>query len=137
MNKLIKEIIKFFGVSGIGWLIDTTIYIILTSILKINIDISNMISSLTGVTFVFLVATRKIFKTNTKININIKYIIYIIYQVILIITISHILVILKENILLLNINIITKYINIIVKILITPITMIINYIVVKNLLEKL
>lgn len=137
MNKLIKEIIKFFGVSGIGWLIDTTIYIILTSISKINIDISNMISSLIGVTFVFIVSTRKIFKTNTKININIKYIIYIIYQIILIITVSHILVILKDNILLLNINIITKYINIIVKILITPFTMIINYMVVKNLLEKL
>lgn len=137
MNKLIKEIIKFFGVSGIGWLIDTTIYIILTSIIKINIDISNMISSLIGVTFVFIVSTRKIFKTNTKININIKYIIYIIYQIILIITVSHILVILKDTIILLNINIITKYINIIVKILITPFTMIINYIVVKNLLEKL
>lgn len=136
MKKII-EILNFFGVSGVGWLIDTTIYLILSNIININIDISNMISSLVGVTFVFIVSTRKIFQNNTKTNINIKYIIYIIYQIILIILVSHILVILKGYLLLLNINIISKYINIIVKILITPFTMIINYIVMKILLEKL
>ena len=136
MKKII-EILNFFGVSGVGWLIDTTIYLILINIININIDISNMISSLVGVTFVFIVSTRKIFQNNTKTNINIKYIIYIIYQIILIILVSHILVILKGYLLLLNINIISKYINIIVKILITPFTMIINYIVMKILLEKL
>lgn len=136
MKKII-EILNFFGVSGVGWLIDTTIYLILSNIININIDISNMISSLVGVTFVFIVSTRKTFQNNTKTNINIKYIIYIIYQIILIILVSHILVILKGYLLLLNINIISKYINIIVKILITPFTMIINYIVMKILLEKL
>ena len=136
MKKII-EILNFFGVSGVGWLIDTTIYLILINIINIIIDISNMISSLVGVTFVFIVSTRKIFQNNTKTNINIKYIIYIIYQIILIILVSHILVILKGYLLLLNINIISKYINIIVKILITPFTMIINYIVMKILLEML
>ena len=61
--KLIKQAFKFFGISGIGWLIDFLIYTILTSVLKINVDVSNMISSLVGVSFVFLVSTRKIFQT--------------------------------------------------------------------------
>lgn len=135
MKNIIKEILKFFGVSMIGWMIDFTIYTILSNIL--NIDISNMISSLIGVTFVFIISTRKIFQNNTKINIKVKYIIYIVYQITLILLVSHILIILKNNLLLLNINIITKYINIIVKILITPFTMIINYIVTKTLLEKI
>lgn len=137
MKKLIKEILKFVGVSGIGWIIDTIVYLLLSSLIKLNIDISNMISSLVGVTFVFIVSTRKIFQNNTKININIKYIIYIVYQVILILIVSHILLILKEYILTFQIPIISKHINIIVKILITPFTMVINYIVTKYIIEKL
>lgn len=137
MKKLIKEILKFVGVSGIGWIIDTIVYLLLSSLIKLNIDISNMISSLVGVTFVFIVSTRKIFQNNTKININIKYIIYIVYQVILILIVSHILLILKEYILTFQIPIISKHVNIIVKILITPFTMVINYIVAKYIIEKL
>lgn len=137
MKKIIKEALKFFGVSGIGWLIDLTIYLLLTNIIKIDVNISNIISSLVGVTFVFLVSTRKIFQNNTKINLKIKYIIYIIYQIILILIVSELLLILKKYLLTLDIDLITKYINIIVKIIITPFTMLINYIVMKLLIEKL
>lgn len=137
MKKLIKEILKFVGVSGIGWIIDTIIYLILSNIISVSVNIANMISSLIGVSFVFIVSTRKIFKNNTKINIKIKYLIYLVYQIILIITVSYILLILKEYILTLDVSPISEHINIIVKILITPFTMIINYIVTKLLIEKL
>ncbi len=137
MKKIIVEAFKFFGLSGIGWIIDLIIYTLLTSLLKINVDIANMISSLFGVTFVYLTSTRKIFKNNSKINLKIKYIIYIVYQVILIITVSKIMIILKDYLININISLLKKYINIVVKIIITPFTMIINYIVMKNLIEKL
>lgn len=137
MKKIVKEILKFVGVSGIGWLIDTTIYLILSNIINISVNISNMVSSLVGVSFVFIISTRKIFKNNTKINIKIKYLIYIVYQIILIVGISYILLILKDYILTLHIPIISKYVNIIAKILITPFTMIINYITTKLLIEKM
>lgn len=135
MKKLLKQALNFFGISGIGWILDLIVYTILTSILKINVDISNMISSLVGVTFVFFISTRKLFINNSKINIKIKYIIYVVYQIILIFTASKIMLLLKDY--LSNIELIVKYINIIVKIIITPFTMIINFIVMKNLIEKL
>ena len=130
MKKILIEGLKFIGFSGIGWLIDTTIYLILTSIFKLNVDISNIFSSLVGVTFVFIMS-------NSKINIKIKYLIYIIYQMLLILTASKIMLILKDYLITSNINIIIKYINIIVKIIITPFTMLINFIVMKLLIEKI
>lgn len=137
MKELLIKGLKFIGFSGIGWLIDTTIYMILTSIFKLNIDISNIFSSLVGVTFVFIMSTRKIFVSKSKINIKIKYLIYVIYQVILIITVSKLMLLLKSVITPLNIELINKYINIIVKIIITPFTMLINFIVMKLLIEKI
>lgn len=137
MKELLIKGLKFIGFSGIGWLIDTTIYMILTSIFKLNIDISNIFSSLVGVTFVFIMSTRKIFVSKSKINIKIKYLIYVIYQVILIITVSKLMLLLKSVITPLNVELINKYINIIVKIIITPFTMVINFIVMKLLIEKI
>ena len=137
MKELLIKGLKFIGFSGIGWLIDTTFYMILTSIFKLNIDISNIFSSLVGVTFVFIMSTRKIFVSKSKINIKIKYLIYVIYQAILIITVSKLMLLLKSVITLLNIELINKYINIIVKIIITPFTMVINFIVMKLLIEKI
>lgn len=137
MKKVLIEGLRFIGFSGIGWLIDTTIYLILTSIFKLNVDVSNIFSSLVGVTFVFIMSTRKIFVSNSKINIKIKYLIYVIYQIILILTASKIMLLLKDYLITLNIDIIIKYINIIVKIIITPFTMLINFIVMKLLIEKI
>lgn len=137
MKKILLTGLKFIGYSGIGWLIDTTIYLILTNIFKLNIDISNMLSSLVGVTFVFIMSTRKIFINSNKMNIKLKYLIYIIYQILLIMLVSKLMLILKDYLLTLNINIITKYISIIVKIVITPFTMLINFIVMKLLIEKI
>lgn len=137
MKKIIIDILKFVGVSGIGWLIDVLIYLTLSSIIKLNVDISNMISSLVGVSFVFLVSTRKIFVNNSKINLKLKYIIYIVYQLILIYLASLTILALKNYLTSLDIKIVTKYVNIISKIIITPFTMLINFIVMKLLIEKI
>ncbi len=137
MKKIIIDILKFVGVSGIGWLIDVLIYLTLSSIIKLNVDISNMISSLVGVSFVFLVSTRKIFVNNSKINLKLKYIIYIVYQLILIYLASLAILSLKNYLTSLDIKLVIKYVNIISKIIITPFTMLINFIVMKLLIEKI
>lgn len=137
MKKLIKQAISFVGISGLGWIIDFIIFSILTSIINININIANMFSSFVGVTFVFMVSTRKLFINNSKINIKIKYIIYVVYQIILITTVSYIMIIIKDFLININIKFIVEYIDIIVKIIITPFTMLINFIVMKYLIEKI
>ena len=96
MKKIIKQAIGFIGISGLGWIIDIIIYTLLTSILKINVNIANAFSSFIGVSFVFIISTRKLFINNSRINIKIKYIIYIVYQIILISSASYIMLVLKN-----------------------------------------
>ena len=136
MKKLIIQFFKFLLISGTGWLIDTTIYTILTVILKYNVIFSNILSSIPAITFVFFVSTRKIFLTHIgKFSLKQKYLIYILYQIILITTVSligQILYNISEN-LLSN----KELLKIILKLTITPITMITNFFVMKFLAEKL
>ena len=96
-----------------------------------------MISSFTGVTFVFLLSTRKVFINNSKVNLKIKYLVYVVYQIILIIIVSKIMLLLKNSLISFDVDFFRKYVDIIVKIIITPFTMLINFIVMKKLIEKI
>lgn len=138
--KLLNQFKRFLLTSGIGWLIDFGIYSIIISFFGINILYANIISSIPAVTFVFIISTRKTF-TNGESNLSLrmKYIIYIIYQFILLLFISnlgqYLFYILNSNLFITMIF--GKYMKIFVKIIITPITMTINFLVMKFLIEKL
>ena len=135
-QKIIKSL-KFFGLSGIGWLMDVSIYSILSYIFNINVGIANIISSFVAVTFVFTTSTRKIFKNTQSFKLRYKYIAYLIYQVLLITLSSFVIAFLKDFIIGLSINWLNNYVNILVKILVTPFTMVLNYIVMSLLIEKI
>jgi len=138
MKKIFFQAIKFFGISGIGWLIDMVIFTTLTN-LEVNTILSNIISSLVAVTFVYFTSTKKIFiNKNEKINLNKKYVVYIIYQVLMILASSTLIGLINKGIILyINYEIFLKYSKIITKILVTPLTMICNFIFMKLLIEKI
>lgn len=138
MKKIFFQVIKFFGISGIGWLIDMVIFTALTN-LEVNTILSNIISSLVAVTFVYFTSTKKIFiNKNEKINLNKKYVVYIIYQVLMILASSTLIGLINKGIILyINYEIFLKYSKIITKILVTPLTMICNFIFMKLLIEKI
>ena len=135
-QKIIKSL-KFFGLSGIGWLMDVSIYSILSYIFNINVGIANIISSFVAVTFVFTTSTRKIFKNTQSFKLRYKYIAYLIYQVLLITLSSFVIAFLKDFIVELSISWLNNYVNILVKIIVTPFTMVLNYIVMSLLIEKI
>ncbi len=139
LNILIKQIISFVLVSGIGWLLDFSTYFLLTHFLKFRVMYANMLSAIPALTYVFILSNKKIFKNdNSKLSIKTKYFIYFIYQLILVSSISLFGEFLYK--LLINkidIKIILNNLKIIIKIFITPITMILNFIIMKNLIEKL
>lgn len=129
-----KKAFKFVLISGIGFIIDFVIYNILTLLFNINVDLSNMISSMVGVTFVFFTSTKKVFENNThKISLKVKYLIYIIYQLLLIFLASKVMLVLKNYLVTFDVILLTKYAHVIVKIFITPFTLTINYFVMKYL----
>ncbi|WP_455541850.1 GtrA family protein [Intestinibacter sp.] len=136
----IKErAIKFILVSGIGWVIDFGIYIILTRYLAWNVLYSNFCSAIPSITFVFIVSTKNIFKNKkTKMSLPTKYIIYFIYQMILISVVSCIGQQLYDVFInIIGIQFILLHLKIFIKIMITPITLIMNFLFMNVLVEKM
>ena len=137
MKTLLKQAVKFIGLSGIGWIIDFSTYSGLC-LLYNNIVVNNIISSWIGVTFVFIFATRKIFKNTSNISLRIKYIVYLCYQMILIFAISKLLGYVNNYIISnITMEMVVSLSSIISKIVVTPITMIMNFIVMKSIIEKI
>ena len=136
-KKLFSQFVKFLFISGIGWLIDFCLYTVLTIKFNLKIFYTNIFSSIPAISYVFLVSTRKIFTKSHRNNFTIiqKYIIYFIYQLLLIFLIS--IVAQKLYILVGKYNLNFRMMKIIIKILVTPITMTINFFVIKYLAEKL
>lgn len=137
LRNLLKQALGFVGLSGIGWILDFCTYTGLGFISE-NLVLNNIISSWVGVTLVFTFATRKIFQNNSKISLRWKYLIYIGYQIILIFFISKLLnginTAIVNNI---DIEFVLRFSSVIAKILVTPITMILNFFVMKGVIEKL
>ena len=135
--KLLNQAVRFIGISGIGWIIDFCTYTILGAISN-NLVLNNTISSWFGVTFVFIFSSRKVFKSNSHISIKWKYIIYILYQCILIFFMSKLLKEINLGIIQnIHIDFILRFSSLIAKILVTPITMVLNFLVMKSVIEKL
>ncbi len=137
LKQLFIQAIKFIGLSGIGWILDFCTYIGLGFISE-NVVMNNFISSWMGVTFVFIFATRKVFKNNSKIPLGAKYVIYIVYQLFLITLISKILGGIDTFILThFTMTLVSKFSSVLAKIIVTPITMILNFFVMKGVIEKI
>ena len=129
MKNLLKQAVKFVGLSGIGWILDFLTYTIL-GLISSNVVVNNIISSWIGVTFVFIFATRKVFQNQSQISLKWKYLIYLGYQVLLILLISKLLGQVNEFILVHNtIRIIGRFS--------TIISMVLNFIVMKSVIERL
>ncbi len=137
MKRFIYQVLQFIGISGIGWVLDFITYVIL-GFFNENHSFNNFISSWVGVTFVFFFATRRVFENNSHISIWIKYAIYIIYQFVLIYFISKMLGNIDEIILFYAAGgFISKFSGILAKIIVTPITMFLNFFVLKGVIERL
>ena len=135
LKLLVIQFNKFLFVSGTGWIIDFGLYSIFTGILGFQILYSNILSSIPAITFVFIVSTKKIFKENKNgFSTKKKYLIYFIYQMILVFLISLLGQFLYEIAIRNEINF--NSLKIIIKIMVTPITMILNFFVIKHLAEK-
>lgn len=135
------QIVKFLMVSGTGWVLDFSVYIFLTYKLGSIVAYANMISAIPAVTFVFFVSTRKIFDTKSgKVPLGAKYLIYFFYQILLVSIVSFWGQILYNFILgtfFMEYGWVADNLKLLTKVFITPITMIMNFLVLKILAEKL
>lgn len=139
VKKIFKQFMSFLLVSGVGWIMDFSIYFVLTHFANFNVGFANILSSIPAITYVFIMSNKKIFENlHSKLSLKIKYLIYFAYQLLLLLSISLFGEFLYNKLVnLLTIEFLLNNLKIFIKILITPITMTINFIVMKNLIEKL
>lgn len=138
MKRLLDQAIHFVGISGIGWLLDFTVFNLLNFV-SARVDVNNMISSLIAVCFVFTVSTRKTFvQKENGIPLKHKFVIYVLYQLVLIFAVSYVLF--QINGMLIEIlkgTAVSSFTALMAKIIVTPFTMLCNFIVMKLLIEKI
>ena len=136
LKKIIIQAFKFFGLSGLGWIIDMCIFSLLTYFSVYTI-LANIISSFVAVTFVYLTSTKNIFvNMNNKFNIKKKYVVYVLYQVIIVLISSTIINLIAKDLTGSNIELFVNYSKILAKIIVTPFTMVTNFMFMKFLVEK-
>ncbi len=139
-KQLLRQFLQFLSVSGIGFLIDFAGYYLLTAYAGVPIAYANMVSAIPAITWVFLFSTRRIFQKSTgRLPVWGKYIVYLLYQAVLLACVSYLAQFLyglfypwTEGLPLLR-----QYLQLLCKCLITPITMTCNFVVMKLLTEKL
>lgn len=139
IRRIIKQFISFLVVSGVGFLIDFSVYYYLTSYMGVPIAYANMISAVPAITWVFIISTRKIFQTSRhRYRVEVKYVIYLGYQAILLILVSQLAQRIYNYLYpcVYSVHFLSEYLNLLCKCLITPITMICNFLVMKFLSEK-
>lgn len=141
MKRTVKQAIGFVVISGMGWLIDFTVYCLITGLFSLPVGIANVISSTPAITFVFFTSTKKTFQNKPgSLKLGYKYLIYFGYQLVLLVCIStfgQFLFTVIEASSLIHYALVAKYCKVLIKILITPITMTVNFIVMKLLIEKI
>ena len=136
MGNLFFKFCRFIGVSGIGWVMDFVLYTLLTGVIHLPVALSNYLSTIPAITFVFFVSTRKLFVCRPDgLTKPAKYALYVIYQLILVTCVSFLAQWLAA-ILPALLPFLSSFAKLAAKILITPITMVCNFFVLKILAEK-
>jgi len=138
---LFRQILSFLFVSGIGWLIDFSVYFALTTWLDFPVMTANCIIATPAILWVFWFSSRHIFAAKkTGLKLYQKYLIYFAYQMLLVTGISLFAGYLYTQFMasrFVGYEFLYANIKMLIKIVITPITMTMNFIVMKSLLEKL
>ena len=138
---LFRQILSFLFVSGIGWLIDFGVFFVLTTWLGFSVFLGNCISAVPGILWVFWFSSRHIFTAKkTGLKLYQKYLIYFAYQALLVAGVSLLAGYLFTQFIasrFVEYELLYANIKMVIKIAITPITMTMNFIIMKLLLEKL
>lgn len=139
---LMYKFYKFFITSGIGWLLDFSIVWLLISYAKISPFFANSAGSTIGILFVFFTSLYKIFENNGK-WIILKLSIYVVYSVLLILVMSLLVQFLSDNYAFnaaaerFIIWILPVPVALIAKVILTPLSLVMNFFVIKSIVEKI
>ncbi|WP_440113317.1 GtrA family protein [Paenibacillus sp. QZ-Y1] len=129
-----KKLSLFIITSGFGWLLDMAIFFSCVHFFNIPVIISNFFSAGMAVIFVFFLSTKHIFQ-NVGAGISLKLVIYISFQLVSIFIFSIIIEWIS------SFFVYSQSVNgirqITAKMIVTPLSLITNFIVMKYLIERI
>lgn len=129
----------FVGISGLGWCLDFAVYSLLTSLLGLRVVTANYISTVPAITLVFFLSTRHTFRCREGgLPLWTKYLLYALYQLLLVTAVSWLGQAVYDWLSPLALPaLIGRYLKVLIKIGMTPVTMVMNYLVLGRLIERL
>ena len=132
MRSLLNKFFRFALISGVGWLIDFSVYTALTRLTAFAVAGTNYLSSLPAVTYLFLTSTRRVLacKTDRASKLT-KYLVYALYQMAMVSAASFLMQALAAWL-----AAFTEFYKLAAKILVTPFTMTANFFVLRVIAEK-
>ena len=129
----------FVVVSGLGWLIDTSVFMTLSGVGRWQPTAANVVSGSCGALFVFAVSARGIFRRNRG-SLAQKILVLLAFNLVVIVISSFVLGFLTDRIDALALRMAWSLpsadIKLAAKILVTPVTLVLNFVVVRFLLER-
>ncbi len=133
----LRQAAQFVAVSGAGWLLDVAVFMALSGPAGWHVLPANVVSGSCGVLLVFAVSSRKIFTRNTG-SMAQKVAMLLLFNLVAIITASFVLAWIAQ----LVSAAAAPYglppygVRLVAKMLVTPVTLLLNFIVVRYLVER-
>ena len=134
-----RQALQFVGVSGLGWLLDTTIFLALSTLAGWGPMPANLLSATCAVLFVFAWSSRAIFRPNDG-SVAQKVFVLVAFNALVILAASWILAevagLLDRSLAALGAAVPLALVRLTAKILVTPVTLALNFVVMRYLVER-
>ena len=135
----LRQAVLFVALSGTGWLLDTTVFLLLSGPGGWPVVAANMVSGSCGVLFVFIASSRGVFRRNEG-SMAQKVGTLLLFNAAAILASSVVLGLiaawLTQGVARLGWAVAPGIIRLVAKMLVTPVTLALNFIVVRFLLER-
>ena len=125
----------FVMVSGVGWLVDVTVLMALSGPAGWGLIEANIASGSCGVLVVFAVSSKAIFQRNTG-SMAQKLAVLLIFNLVVILASSFMLAAIAQGLSNLALDVPPAALRLLAKVLVTPLTLLLNYVVVRFLVER-
>ncbi|HEV7252628.1 MAG TPA: GtrA family protein [Mesorhizobium sp.] len=129
---------KFVGVSGLGWLLDLSLFMTLSFLTDLGPLVTNLISAGVAVTFVFLISARYVFMYEGQYLAS-KLLAYVAFNIVAILAASAAIGLMAQALTSLSAPYLAspeRLSGIAAKLLVTPVTLLANFLFSRLLLEK-
>lgn len=133
---LLRQAVRFVGVSGAGWLVDFAVFSLMAwrGLLP---AVANMMSSCIGASFTFVFSTRFVFRRGGAVPMAVKWAAYIVWELLLIAVASKLLGCVDKALLRLLPASLAPFCAPAAKCAITPFTMCANFFAMRYAIERL